>query len=49
MDAVVERAKLLMTMEEPQKAAAIKSIEVQELREQISLLTEQVAALSTSR
>ena len=47
VDAVMERVKLLMTMEEPQKATAIKSTEVQELKEQISLLTEQVTALCT--
>ena len=46
MDAVMERAKLLMMMEEPQKTAAIQTAEVQELKEQISHLTEQVAALS---
>lgn len=46
VDAVMERAKLLMTMEEPQKTAAIQTAEVQELKEQISHLTEQVAALS---
>ena len=33
-------------MEEPQKTAATQTAEVQELKEQISLLTEQVAALS---
>ena len=47
VDAVMERAKLLMTMEESQKAAAIKSTEVQEFKKQISLLTGKVAALST--
>ena len=42
VDAVMEQAKLLITMEEPQKVAAtcIKSTEVQELKEQIFLLTE---------
>ena len=35
-----------MMMEEPQKTAATQTAEVQELNEQISLLTEQVAALS---
>jgi len=35
-----------MTIEEPQKIAAIQTTEVQELKEQISQLTEQVAALS---
>ena len=35
-----------MTIEEPQKAAAVQTSEVQYLREQVSALTEQVAALS---
>ena len=35
-----------MTMEEPLKTAATQTAEVQELKEQISILTEQVAALS---
>ena len=47
LDVVVERAKLLMTIEEPQKTAAVQSNEIQDLKEQISLLTEQVAALSS--
>ena len=42
----MEQAKLLMTIEEPQKIAAVQTSEVQELREQVSTLTEQVAALS---
>ena len=42
----MEQVKLLMTMEEPQKIAAIQNAEVQELKEQTSLLTEKVAALS---
>lgn len=46
LDIVMEWAKLLMMIEEPQKAAAIQTTEVQELKEQISLCTEQVAALS---
>ena len=46
VDAVMERAKLLMMMEEPQKTAAIQTAKAQELKEQISHLTEQVAALS---
>ena len=46
VDAVMELVKLLMTMEEPQKIAAIQNAEVQELKEQTSLLTEKVAALS---
>ena len=45
LDRVLERAKLLMTIEEPQKTAAVQTSEVQELREQVSTLTEQVAAL----
>ena len=47
LDVVVERAKLLMTIEEPQKTAAVQTNEIQDLKEQISLLTEQVAALSS--
>ena len=46
LDVVMERAKLLMIIEEPQKVAAIQTTEIQDLKEQISLLTEQVAALS---
>ena len=46
LDRVLEWAKLLMTIEEPQKIAAVQTSEVQELREQVSILTEQVAALS---
>jgi len=46
LEVVMEHAKLLMTIEEPQKTAAIQITEVQELKEQISQLTEQVAALS---
>ena len=46
LDVVLERAKLLMTIEEPQKTAAVQTSEIQDL-EQISLLTEQVAALSS--
>ena len=49
LDRVLERAKLLMTIEEPQKTAAVQTSEVQELREQVSTLTEQVAALSARR
>ena len=49
LDRALERAKLLMTMEEPQKTAAVQTSEVQELREQVSTLTEQVAALSARR
>ena len=49
LDRVLEQAKLLMTIEEPQKTAAVQTNEVQELREQVSTLTEQVAALSTRR
>ena len=46
----MERAKLLMTLkEEPDKTAAIQTAEVTALKEQISLLSEQVAALSTKR
>ena len=46
LDRVLERAKLLMTIEEPHKAAVVQTSEVQDLREQVSALTEQVAALS---
>jgi len=46
LDRVLERAKLLMTIEEPQMAAAVQSDKLQELRDQVSSLTEQVAALS---
>ena len=46
VDAVMEQVKLLMTMEEPQKTAAIQTAKVQEHKGQISHLTEQVAALS---
>ena len=46
LDKVLERAKLLMTIEEPQTTAAVQSNEMQGLRDQISSLTEQVAALS---
>ena len=46
LDRVLEWAKLLMTIEEPQKTAAVQTSEVLELREQESALTEQVAALS---
>lgn len=49
LDRVLERAKLLMTIEEPQKIAAVQTSEVQELRKQVSTLTEQVAALSARR
>ena len=34
-----------MTIEEPQKTAVVQTSEVQELREQVSTLTEQVEAL----
>ena len=46
----MERAKLLMTLEEePDKTAAVQSSEVAALKDQISVLTEQVAALTTKR
>ena len=38
-----------MTIEKPQKTAAFQTNEVQELREPVSTLTEQVAALSARR
>ena len=46
LDRVIERAKLLLTIEEPQRTAATQLTEVKELKEQISVLTEQVAALN---
>ena len=49
LDRVLELAKLLMTIEEQQKAAVVQTSEVQDLREQVSALTEQVAALSIRR
>ena len=48
LDMVLEQEKLLMTIEEPQTIAAVQSNEMQELRDQISSLTKQVAALSVS-
>ena len=46
----MERTKLLKTLkEEPDKTAAIQTAEVTALKDQISLLSEQVAALSTKR
>ena len=46
----MERAKLLMTLEEePHKTVAVQSTEVAALKDQISVLTEQVAALTTKR
>ena len=46
LDRLMERAKLLITIDEPQRAAAIQMTEIKELKEQISVLTEQMAALS---
>ena len=46
LDAVIERAKLLLTIEEPQKLAVVQINEIQDLKELILLLMEQVAALS---
>ena len=44
----MEREKLLMTLkEELDKTAAVQSSEVAALKDQISVLTEQVAALTT--
>ena len=46
----MERAKLLMTLEQEQEAsAAVQSSEVTLLKDQIALLTELVAALSTKQ
>ena len=49
LDAAVNRARLLMTIEgQGQAAVAVtKDAEVEHLREQVALLTEQVATLST--
>ena len=47
LDRVMEQAKLLIMIDEPQRAAAIQTTEIKELKEQISVLTEQMAALST--
>ena len=51
LDKVLERAQLLLTIEKQEKSAAIEAkeepSEVESLREQISALTEQVAALVT--
>ena len=43
----LEWAKLLVTLEGLESTAAIQTTEVEVLKEQISLLTEQVAALTT--
>ena len=50
LDAAVARARLLMTIDDHGQAAAIseKTSEVEMLREQVALLTEQVATLSTA-
>ena len=47
LDVVLERAKLPMTIEEPQNTAAVQTNKIRDLKEQISLLTEEVAALSS--
>ena len=49
LDRVMERVKLLITIEEPQRTAATQITEIAELKEQISVLTEQVAAMSMRR
>ena len=52
LDKPLEQAKLLLTIEEQEKTAAIQATvpaEVVALKEQISALTEQVAALVTRR
>ena len=50
---VLERAKLLMTLEGEEKVAVVSpqatSLEVQELKDQMARLTEQVAALATQK
>ena len=49
LEAAVTRAKLLMTIEDHGQAAAVsKDSAMEQLREQVALLTEQVATLSTS-
>ena len=52
LDTAISRARLIMTVDEPGRNAAAtvaeKPSEVEALKEQIALLTEQVAALSTT-
>ena len=49
LEAAIARAKLLMTIEDHGQAAAVsKDSAMEQLREQVALLTEQVATLSTS-
>ena len=47
LNTVLERAKLLMMLEGPESTAAIWTTEVEVLKEHISLLMEQVVALTT--
>ena len=51
LDKVLERAKLLLTMDEQEKTAAIKTterlLEMEVLQQQVSVLSEQVAALTS--
>ena len=49
LDTVIEWAKLLLTIKEPQRTADTKLTETKELKEQISMFTEQVAALITNQ
>ena len=46
LDGVVERAKLLMVVQEQTAATTSKETEMSKLRSQVSQLTEQVAALN---
>ena len=47
LDTALEQAKLLMTLKGPENTAAVQTTEVEVLKEQILLRTEQVAALTT--
>ena len=51
LDKVIERARILMTMDQQEQAAMVteKDKEVQQLQEQITELTQQVAALTTHK
>lgn len=51
LDKVMERARLLLAMEDQEHAAAVagREAEVQQLRDQVTALTEQVAALSVQK
>ena len=51
LDKVIEKAKLLLTMDEQESTAVIKTterpLEVEALQQQVSVLSEQVAALTS--